>query len=199
MPRPPKLHTLRDNHIDRSPRRVIVMDSETRWTQTAAGEVHRLRLWVTRTLVRGGTPTHTLRHFLDSGRDAEGLADTVDRIADDKCTTWLFAHNLGFDLTTTRLPLLLLARGWTLGEHALTIDAPWLRMSNGRRRITMADSFSWLPKSVEVIGRELGIDKVSLPLNDDDDAAWLARCSIDVDITAVAIEQLLDWWDRNKL
>lgn len=198
MERAQKVHYLRDNQIERSPSRLIVLDTETRWQQTDAGEVHTLRVWVTRTLHRAGVPKHTVRNSLDSGADAESLADTVDRIADDTCTTWLFAHNLGFDLTTTRLPLLLLARGWKLGHHALTLDAPWLQMSNGKRRITMADSFSWLPKSVESIGRLLGIEKFTLPGNDDDDTEWLARCSIDVDIVACALEQLLDWWDRAK-
>jgi hypothetical protein len=193
-----KPHWLRDNQIERSPRRIVVFDTETRWSSTGAGETHALRLWVARTLYRAGTPMRTSRHVLDSGSTAEQLADAIDRIADDTCTTWVFAHNLGFDLTVTKLPLLLLARGWKLGHHALTLDSPWLQMSNGKRRLTMADSVSWLPKSVEALGRLMGIEKVPLPDNDDDDATWLARCSIDVDIVACALEQLLDWWDRGK-
>lgn len=199
MARSTAIHYLRDNHIERSPRRVIVLDTETRWRTTPKGELHSLRLWVTRTLLRGGTPAHTLSHRLDSGRTADELAELVDTLADDTCTTWLMAHNLGFDLVTTRLPLLMIARGWRLGHHALTLDAPWLQMSKGRRRITMADTFSWLPTSVDKLGRELGVEKLALPLNTDDDTDWLARCSVDVNITACAIEQLLDWWDRNRL
>src|SRR5579863_1211207 len=114
MARSQKVHYLRDNQIERSPSRLIVFDTETRWQQTNAGEVHTLRVWVSRTLTRGGTPKHTLTNRLDSGTTVEELAETVESIAQDDCTTWLFAHNLGFDLTTTRLPLLLIARGWTL-------------------------------------------------------------------------------------
>lgn len=199
MQRTPAIHYLRENHAERSPRRVVLLDTETRWRDVGTTEVHQLRLWVTRTLYRGGEPMHTLRSALASGSTADQLTDQIERIADAECSTWLMAHNLGFDLVTTRLPLLLIARGWVLGQHALTLDAPWLRLSKGRRRITMTDTFSYLPTSVEQLGLQLGVDKLTLPLNDDDDTAWLARCSVDVDILACAIEQLLDWWDRSKL
>lgn len=199
MARAQAIHYLRDNHIERSPRRIILLDTETRWRTEGTREVHQLRLWVTRTLYRGGEPAHTLRSALASGQTAAQLADTIERIADPECTTWIMAHNIGFDMVTTRLPLLLIARGWVLGQHALTLDAPWLRLTKGRRRITMTDTFSYLPTSVEQLGAQLGVDKLPLPLNDDDDTAWLARCSIDVDILACAVEQLLDWWDRNRL
>jgi hypothetical protein len=199
MTRTPKIHTLRDNKAERSPARLIVLDTETQWRISDGRELHTLRCWVARTIVRNRAGARTEGYADFNGTDAGALADHIDAQCDGLVTTWLFAHNLGFDLIVTRLVLLLLDRGWVIGRHALTLDSPWLQMSHGRRRLTMADSFSWLPTSVERLGRELGIDKPALPDNADTLIDWLERCAADVAITAAALEQLLDWWDRNRL
>jgi hypothetical protein len=199
MPRSQAIHHLRDNKAERSPRRLIVLDTETRWTDDGSYQRHDLRLWVTRCIERDSKVGITTRSILDSGDTAAELADHVDAVCTEGATSWLFAHNLGFDLIVTRLVLLLIDRGWQLGKHALTLDAPWLQMSNGRRRLTMADTFSWLPTSVDRLGHDLGVAKPPLPGNDANTVDWLLRCAADVDITAEAITQLLDWWDRNKL
>src|SRR5487761_597438 len=57
---------------------------------------------------------------------------------------WVYAHNLSFDLVTSRLPLLLVARGWQVTQLAVTGDSPWMRLSRGRRHLTLVDSWGWL-------------------------------------------------------
>lgn len=199
MPREPQLHNLRHNVAERSPRRLITLDTETRWTTTPSGEHHTLRLYVAsldlRIKVNGQRPPPAWA----AGVTSQQLAEQIDAWTDGRVTTWVYAHNLAFDLVVTRLPVELAKLGWELTQHALTIDSPWARLKRGRRRLTLADSASWLPLSVKAIGDLLRIPKPQLPENDDSDDAWLERCAGDVQITRAALLQLLDWWDAERL
>jgi hypothetical protein len=193
--RPQHVHNLSHNKAERSPRHIITFDTETRWHTTPAGEVHTLRLWCLEDLWRGVPNRSRVPLASARGLTSAELADQIHARAKSSETTWVFAHNLGFDLAVTALPLLLLARGWVITQSALTIDHPWLRMRNKSRRLTMADSHSWLPKKLEVLGDDLGLHKPSLPDNDDSEVAWYERCAADVRILSAALLQLMDWWD----
>lgn len=197
--RPRQIHYLRNNERESSPVRLLIFDTETRWRETEEGEIHTLRLWAAEVVERseGGKDGHTVRKV--RGKTADELADLITQEAKNRRTLWVFAHNLGFDLAVTRLPLLLIDRGWKLTMHALVSDAPWARMAKGSNRIVIADSFSWLPTSVEQIGHMVGVDKPALPEEDDSDEAWYARCEADVTIVRRALVDCMDWWDRERL
>lgn len=192
-------HYLHGNKIVRSPRRCVFLDTETTWTTTESGEHHTLRLWVARLVVRDGEPRHTVSEQWSVGRTGGELAAQLEKWHRTSATMWIFAHNLTFDLCTTRILQSLLARGWELGDHALANDSPWARLKRGERRITMADSATWLPRSIEHLGAMVRIPKPDLPEQDDSDEAWVHRCQRDVEILSTAMCELLDWWDRNEL
>lgn len=113
-----------------------------------------------------------------------------------RSTLWVYAHNLGFDLAVTRLPIAMAALGWTVSDFAVDGRAPWMRLTKGRKRITLVDSWSWMPVGLATIAPQVGITKPPLPDDDDDPATWLARCQADVDILLTAMCQLADWWAR---
>lgn len=195
MRRPPKVHWLRENHQERSPHRVLVADTETRPLTEADPNRQVLRLWCARLERRHGIDPGKARREAFRGRTAEELAELVDGLARADAALWLLTHNLNFDLAVTELPVVLAERGWRVTESALTTDSPWCRMTRGSRRLTIADTFSWLPTSVETLGAYLNNPKLDLPDYQDDDAAWWARCETDVAITADAILSAMDWWD----
>jgi hypothetical protein len=196
--RPPHVHYLSGNAAERSPHHFVAFDTETRWTSSPAGEVHTLRLWCARDVLRSDRHPRQQRHRDGDGLTAGGLADWLEASCRSSETTWIFAHNLGFDLAVTRLPLLLMERGWAITQSALTIDHPWLRLRKRSKRITMVDSHSWLPQPLQRIGAAIAVTKPALPDNDDSDDAWRIRCAGDVDILATAMEQLMDWWDAGR-
>lgn len=192
-------HNLRVNHAEWCPPAVVYLDTETATTRRDGSELLTLRLWAARLIDR--RPTHAGRQddLRADGDTADQLAEQIEAWTVGRPTLWVYCHNLSFDLTTTRLPLLLADRGWSITEAAVDGRSPWMRLANGRKRITLADSWSWLPAALESIGRAVHVDKPALPDDADDRATWLHRCQADVDILATAVGQLMGWWEANKL
>lgn len=198
MPRPQRVHYLRHNKRETSPSRLLVFDTESRYVQDGKVETHTLAVWCAKLIVRNGEAYGRGEDADHAGTTADALAALVERAARGRRTLWVFAHNLNFDLAVTSLPVRLAARGWELTQNALATDAPWCRMRLGRHRVTIADSASWLPRSVAELGVAVGIRKPALPPQDDDQAV-LDRCRADVEITSAALCELMDWWDDERL
>lgn len=194
-----RIHRLRPNHREWTPPQVVFIDTETRSERTDAGELHTLRLWAARLVVRRTKHGTGLGVSDGWGYDTAELADQIDIWAEGQRTLWAYAHNLSFDLAVTRLPAELATRGWEVTAHAVSSDAPWLRMRRRECVLTICDSWGWLRAELAAIGADLGIAKRPLPSSADDDAVWLARCQGDVDILARAMCALMDWWDAEGL
>lgn len=197
--RPPAVHRLSSNALEDSPHEVIVVDTESRTHGVGTSEVHTLRCWVAAMMRRHERNPSRPRREWGQGLAAETLADWIEARVKTSPTVWVYTHNLSFDLTVTRLPLVLVDRGWEISSHNLAADSPWARLVKGGKAIKLCDSASILPYSVEHLGEHLGLGKLELPDQEADDAAWLERCRRDVEITVQALEQAMDWWDANAL
>lgn len=200
MPKPPTpVHYLRANERDWTPPAVIFLDTETRLLDRPGDDVLALRCWVA-TYVDRRTAKKVEPRFESSwGERPNDLALWINRVTRNRETVWLYAHNLGFDLTTTRLPLWLVRHGWTITEASVGGKAPWLRMKRGSKVLTIVDSWSWLPVALEAIGEAVAVPKFDLPDDRDDLSLWRARCGWDVDILARAVLELMQWWQDNQL
>lgn len=198
MPRQVSTHWLRENAQERSPRRLLVIDTETLPGQGDDRDRHQLRLWSARLVRRRGIDPGRPRAEDYRGRTAGELADLVTRLARSDAALWIVAHNLNYDLAVTALPVELTERGWRITDGALTTDSPWCRMALRSRRLTIIDSWSWLPAGLEHIGQLVNLPKLELPDWEDEDADWWARCDRDVAITAKAMLALMDWWDEGR-
>lgn len=194
-----QVHRIRPNHREWSPPQVICFDTETWQEHVPEGELHTLRLWSARLDVRRTRHGTGLGTSDGWGYSASELADQIEIWAEGQRTLWLYAHNLSFDLSVTRLPAILHARGWQVTGHAVASDSPWLRMKRGQCVLTFADSWGWLRAPLGAIGADVGYAKPDLPAWTDSDADWLARCQGDVEILARAMLQLMDWWDAEQL
>lgn len=199
MTRAPRVHYLRANKGERSPHRLLVVDTESRTIGEERREIHVLRCWASRLITRHGREGKAPARVSGDGWDAASLVELIEGSVRTTETLWVFTHNLSFDLVLTRAPLALLSRGWELGRHNLASDAPWALLRRGSKSIRLADSWSWLPVGVATLGEALGLAKPDLPSEDDSPEVWMARCRADAEITAQAIEGLMDEWDERRL
>jgi hypothetical protein len=199
MRRPERIHWLRENARERTPHRLLTFDTETDLADPTDTQRQILRLWSARLDRRHDIDAGKPRQEWHHGTTASELAELIDRLARSDSATWIFAHNLGFDLAVTELPVMLAGIGWRVTEGALTTDAPWCRMARGTRRIVLTDSWSWLPTSVDELGRLQGRQKPELPDWGASADQWQERCDADVAITSDAVLAIMDWWDAQQL
>jgi hypothetical protein len=178
---------------------VAFFDTETVPEMVGDDEVQRLRLWVASVVVRRHKTPARVGATTGTGTTGAELAAWLGAECARHDTVWLFAHNLGFDLTTTRLVTHLVAAGWSLSSIVLAGKSAVVRMAHGSRRLCMVDSWSWLQAPLAEIGRAVEVEKPPLPDFSDDDAAWLHRCTGDVEVLGKAILTLLDWWEECDL
>ena len=184
-------HWIRHNSVERVPHRWVVADSEARRTDVPGGEEQTLRCAVA---VR----------WSDGPRNPE--ADEWGEFTDpwefwgwvtDHCRagarTVVWFHNASYDLRTLAAFTVLPGIGWDLEWCNLDRDvsvATWRGLAG---TLVIADTYTWLAKPLESVAGMVGIGKPRLPRDDDSDAAWLARCRADVEITAEAVRQLLQF------
>lgn len=200
MPRPPTpVHNLRPNHKEWTPAHVIFLDTETRTIEGSDPEVLALRCWAAHLEDRRAKRGGQLGAQLANGATAEQLADQLEDWGRGRQTIWVYAHNLSFDLVTTRLPLVLAERGWTVSDAAIGGKAPWLRLARGTHRLTLVDSWSWLPVALGTVAERVRIVKPGLPAQSAGADEWMTRCEADVAILAAAVLDLMAWWDKGKL
>lgn len=215
------VHYLHQNHSTWTPAAVIVLDSETMTTGSGQYQTEVLRCW---------EATHVFRrHRREAGQVSRASGDNGDQAAAaidawacaDK-STWLYAHNVAFDLVTTGLAARLAALGWELSSrHAVSGSAPWLILHKGRREVretrrgpggpqavtrarwqhtlTICDSFSLMPVPLAKIAAYAPEAKPPLPAQDAAPEDWRARCRADVDILTWALLVLMDWWEAHDL
>jgi hypothetical protein len=111
----------------------------------------------------------------------------------------VFAHNAGFDLTVTSLPMILADRGWAPKFVNIGDEACVFVFSRDKVKLVITDTWSWLRCSLDTAAKDVAMRKVKLPRDGDDLAAWHHRCAHDVKILDQLLVDLLDWWDGQQL
>lgn len=215
------VHYLAQNHHSWTPAAVIFLDSETRTEGEGQAESEVLRCWSAQ-FVRRRHRRKAGEQETAEGTDRASAAAAIDAWACSDKSTWLYAHNVAFDLVVTGLAAELARLGWVLSSrHAVAGSSPWLilhkgprteKIRSGRARpggqaerikwqhtLTVTDSFSLMPVKLEQLAAYSTYSKPPLPAQDDDLESWLARCRVDTRILAWSVLTLMDWWDGSDL
>lgn len=194
-----KPHWLQVAGTTSTPKVVVSFDTETQPTIRNGQEVLTLRCWdaIIRYRHPGVDDPDVCTTW--AGETAGELAQTLEAAAAITGEAWCFAHNAGFDLTVTSLPMVLSGRGWepvfvNLGDETCVFS-----LKRDTHKITITDTWSWLRCSLQQAAKDIGRRKVRLPDGDDSLAAWHHRCRHDVEILDQLLSVLLDWWDTQDL
>lgn len=178
---------------------VVAFDTETTEVPENETLVHLLRCWDAVTLFRHGVRTDGADRSSAAGTEPAQLADHIEAHFNDANEIWTFAHNLNFDLAVTQLPNLFTSRGWHVDAYGLSKESNWWVLKRPPCKLVIADSWSWVPTSLETMGHDIGRRKLPLPGTDEGLKQWHARCRRDAEILADCLAVLMDWWDQWKL
>jgi hypothetical protein len=218
MHRADSAHWLKPAGRCTTPAAVIVLDSETRTTDPDGDEAEVLRWWDARCTWRRD-PRRGGETWRAAGSDPAEAAAAVDAWASYGKSTWLYAHNVAFDLVVTGLAQQLAGLGWELSSRfGISGQGMWCVLHKGRRMsadhqrpgpggvpgikarwdhtLTIADSASLFPAALADLDLYTGIVKPAVDFRTATDAEIEARCRADVDITAALVLALMDWWDQ---
>lgn len=192
-------HYLKVAEATRFPRWIVTFDSEAQVQYLKQRQRHTFRCAVAcfdRIDPETGEPDKT--EWLESVDVAELWQWISEHTKADRRTV-VFAHNLGYDLRVTDALEQLRVLGWTPRHFSLDSYRTWARYVKGRRGLTLTDTFSFYPASLERIAGMIGMQKLRLPDQDAPIEQWLARCRRDVEVTRETVLQLLDYLEVNDL
>lgn len=210
---------LRKNHATQGFSRLIFWDTETTPLATSDPNIkdHVLRLGVARSVKRENNKA-TRRKTLHYKSNEEFWEWVIDHLS-EKQPLYMFAHNIGFDLTISGFwgklddGTFVLSRtetttDKTTGELKTKIwkgcfcdnDPPTiitvLHAETGCK-ITFLDSMNYYRHSLRAIGDKLGVPKLEMPDWEASDEEWFNYCENDVIVLEQAILTLMDWFRDN--
>jgi hypothetical protein len=192
-------HWLPPGGKTRTPPLVVSFDCETVSVDTDKGEVHRLRCWDAAVRDRTGGSAKVPPVDFYAGETTAELAELLESAAAQVTECWALAHNLGFDLTVTQLPVVLGARGWELKFMNMGDESCCFSLEKDKHKLVITDSWSWLRCSLGEAAKDVRTHKVKLPANDDSLEAWHRRAKRDVMILDKLLAELMDWWESQQL
>lgn len=183
-------HWIRENKAAFVPRRLIIMDSESRSERSSNGETQTWRCGAIQLIhwTSKGYCHRETRAYTDDGI----LWSDIGDFTRPKQRTVLYAHNLTYDIRTTKGLRHLPNAGWSLEAIRIAQHGAWARWSRQNASLTLCDSTSLFPVTLYTLGKLRGVKKLPLPETDDIDA-WLDRCIRDVEILADTMVEYFDW------
>jgi hypothetical protein len=184
-------HWVKPNETSRIPRRHIILDTETFQSPTERGREQHFRLAVASFVTdKADRPRQiTTTQYTDPA----ALWADVDAFTSTRARTVLWAHNLAFDMRTSRAFELLPSLDWSITRANVHKRATWVRWRSADRSLVMVDSVGYFDCSLDKLGRDVGMRKLPLPRWGDPQSRWFARCERDVAILRTAVLGYIDW------
>lgn len=185
-------HWIRENNQERMPPRMVAFDTESTSTYDDETEVQVWRVgcairW--RTDLKSGDAREA-RVFQNPREFWEWVSDYTRT----GTRTVVWAHNLGYDIRTSRmfeeLPRLGFHLEWCNLDRNVS-SATW-RSDHGT--IVLADTWTWIPLPLKVIAGQVGMVKYDMPSGKAVPADWAKYCMQDCEIlhnVVVALVQFI--------
>jgi hypothetical protein len=191
-----KAHYIKANEQARVPSRFIILDCEAERKRDKQGEIQTWALAVCTYLewTKQGKLIQ-VRSRYDS--QTELWEDVSDFTRAGKRTV-LYAHNLNYDLRISGALSQLVLLGWTMRDMRLDGRGSWSKWNRNGTTLTLCDSTSIFPVTLDILGKTLGIPKLPLPSSTDREKLF-KRCERDVHILTDAIIRHVTWMRTGQL
>lgn len=112
---------------------------------------------------------------------------------------YVFAHNLAFDLTITKMFSELPKLGWKLAGAIIDDPPTIVDYRKEHRSIRFIDTFNYFRSSLSDLGDSVGLKKFAMPLENDSSDSWDSYCKRDVEIIKEAMVSYMDFLKSNDL
>lgn len=194
----PKVHYLPANHKVWTPATVIYLHTVSRTLPDTDPEILVIDRWAAQLIDRRDARPGRPDVITSQGTTAQAFADWVEKVMVGRTTVWLYSHDFGLDITTTRLPVVLARMGWSVTDASVSGAAPWLRLVKASKHLTVLSSWSWLPQPIGDLAESAGIAKLTHPRGADRVDRATSSAAWGLEVLAAMMGQLLDWWDVNE-
>jgi len=194
-----RAHYLKLNLQTETPQQCIFFDTETD-SKTRPDGVQELHLKFgqavfTRRIRHGTWSSGEWFHFT-SASEFWGWVSNHTRA---KIKTYVFAHNLVFDMTVVDGFNLLPLCDWKLIKGIVDDPPTILTYRRGKASLCLADTLNWFQSSLAELGRAMGLDKLEMPGPGASQEAWLEYNKRDVEILRRSMLSYFDFIKVNEL
>lgn len=175
-----KPHWIRENRQERIPPRMVSFDTESRSHRNGD---HETQTWRTACAIRWRTDLKTGDHAEASVFSSDvAMWEWIADYCRPGTRTVAWAHNLGHDVRISSALTILPKLGFTLEWCNLDQNVSCMTWRSGRGTLVLADTWTWLPVSINAIGPDVGLGKLQMPGENADDETWNAYCMRDAQV-----------------
>jgi hypothetical protein len=185
-----RAHYIKRNEQAKVPSRFVIFDTEAIRERTKKGERQSWSLACATFLE--WTKRATVKQSITRYETAMDLWSAVSDFTRVGHRTVVYAHNLNYDLRISCALSLLPRLGWTLRDIRLDGRGSWSKWSRGKATLTLCDSASIFPVSLDILGKTFSMPKLPLPQSTEREKLF-ERCERDVQILSTAIISYISW------
>jgi len=143
-----------------------------------------------------GIPSRKRLHYLESIQD---FWELIEKRLDKTRPLYIFAHNLGFDLTILDFWGMTETYGWKV-EFCVLEDPPTIiKMQINDCTCFFIDTLNFWRCSLKELGKSIGLEKGEMPSRGKSQDEWDMYCQRDVEILEQAILKLFHFLRSNNL
>lgn len=184
---------------ERYPQRVIVFDTEAYRSSPVEGvELQTLRAGVATYLELDALQELSSQEYYNF-TTTEQLGEFIEYHTRKDKSLFVYAHNLKYDLQLSGVYTWLLAQGWQSKLFVIEDPPTFIKLRRGRMSITLVDTFNYWQFSVEAMGEQLGLPKLSINFNSCTDEQLFIYCKRDVEVLAQYLISFIHFLRDNQL
>lgn len=193
-------HVMKQRKTGSHPSNFMFFDTETKDISKVKDkdkEYHALWFgvaWCMR--YEGGKPT---RNLVKRFNTKEGFYEILESRLDNKRPLYVFAHNLGFDLTSVDFWIQADERGYECNYCILENPPLFLSYTVNKCKVVFLDTFNFWKTGVAEMGSSLKMEKLSMPDINAPYKEWTEYCKRDVEILVNQVVGLIDFLSENNL
>jgi hypothetical protein len=184
---------------ERYPKRIIIFDTEAYRSNPVNGvELQTLRLGVALYLELDAWGEVLKQEYYNFTTGLE-LTDFITWHTRKDKSLYVYAHNLRYDLQLSGLYGELVSQGWIASLFVIESPPTFIKLKQGRKSITLVDTFNYWQFSVKAMGEQLGLGKLTMPEESSPIAEWFSYCKRDVDVLSGYLVRFIKFLMDNDL